>query len=163
MIPIIFSPRFSCVFSNWAYEIPKDNPGDCPDGLNVTEEEFLSEEYNAVMDEVKRRWGKLYKAWYADPVGHGMPGGESFDDFWERARRAFEAVSVGDSGRVLVCGHKAINRAMIARALNMATSEVWPIPQPQLGLSVIVRENGEWRAERLGDASHLPETLRSES
>jgi len=115
------------------------------------------------MDEVKRRWGKLYQAWYADPAGHEMPGGESFDEFWERAQRALDAVSRHESGRVLVCGHKAINRAMIARALNMPTSKVWPIPQPQLGLSIIVREAGVWRAEKLGDASHLPDKLRSES
>jgi len=44
------------VFNAWAYDIPRDNPGDCPDGLNVTEEEFLSEEYSAVRDEVKRRY-----------------------------------------------------------------------------------------------------------
>ena len=46
------------VFTQWAYEIPQDNPGECPDGLNVTEEQYLSEEYAAVAPEVKR----LYEA-----------------------------------------------------------------------------------------------------
>lgn len=44
------------VFSRWAYEIPKDVPGECPDGFNITEEEFLSEDYDAVREEVKRRY-----------------------------------------------------------------------------------------------------------
>ncbi len=44
------------VFNYWGYEIPHDDPGECPSGLNVTEPEFLSEEYAAVGDEVKRRY-----------------------------------------------------------------------------------------------------------
>ena len=44
------------VFSHWAYEIPKEDPGECPDGFNITEEEFLSEDYAKVSDEVKRRY-----------------------------------------------------------------------------------------------------------
>ena len=44
------------VFTNWGYEIPRDDPGECPDGFNVTEPEFLSEDYAAVGDEVKRRY-----------------------------------------------------------------------------------------------------------
>jgi hypothetical protein len=44
------------VFTYWGYEIPHDDPGDCPDGLNVTEPEFLSDEYEPVSEEVKRRY-----------------------------------------------------------------------------------------------------------
>ena len=33
-----------------------------------------------------------------------MPGGESFDEFFERAQRALAAVSGRENGRVLVCG-----------------------------------------------------------
>jgi hypothetical protein len=44
------------VFSHWAYEIPKGDPGECPEGLNITEPEFLSEEYAKVSEESKRRY-----------------------------------------------------------------------------------------------------------
>jgi hypothetical protein len=44
------------VFSDWAYDVPRDDPGECPDGMNITDEEFFSEEYAAVRDEVKKRW-----------------------------------------------------------------------------------------------------------
>lgn len=44
------------VFSDWAYDVPKKDPGECPDGMNITDEEFFSEEYAAVRDEVKKRW-----------------------------------------------------------------------------------------------------------
>ena len=115
------------------------------------------------MDEVKRRWGKLYRSWYEDPAGLVLPGGEAFDDFWVRAQRALDAVCTAADGRVLVCAHKAINRAIIARALGMKTAEVWPIPQPQASRSVLVLEAGSWRAEALGSADHLPEDLRSEN
>lgn len=44
------------VFSDWAYEIPREDPGECPDGMNITDEEFFSEEYAEVREEVQKRW-----------------------------------------------------------------------------------------------------------
>jgi hypothetical protein len=44
------------VFNKWEYDIPRADPGDCPKGFNITDEEFFSEEYAAVRDEVKRRY-----------------------------------------------------------------------------------------------------------
>ncbi len=44
------------VFTEWSYDIPKDNPGECPEGMNITDEDFFSEEYAEVRDEVKRRY-----------------------------------------------------------------------------------------------------------
>jgi hypothetical protein len=44
------------VFSDWAYDIPRADPGECPEGMNVTEEEYMSEEYDAVRAEVKKRY-----------------------------------------------------------------------------------------------------------
>ena len=44
------------VFTQWEYDIPRDNPGECPDGMNITDEEFFSEEYAASREEVKKRW-----------------------------------------------------------------------------------------------------------
>jgi hypothetical protein len=42
------------VFSKWEYDIPDDAP-ECPEGLNITDEEFFSDEYAAVREEVKKR------------------------------------------------------------------------------------------------------------
>lgn len=44
------------VFTEWAYDIPKEDPGDCPKGMNITDEDFFSDEYAEVRDEVKRRF-----------------------------------------------------------------------------------------------------------
>jgi len=44
------------VFSHWAYDIPRDDPGECPDGYNITDEDFFSDEYTEVREEVKRRY-----------------------------------------------------------------------------------------------------------
>ena len=44
------------VFTEWSYDIPKENPGECPEGMNITDEDFFSEEYAEVRDEVKRRY-----------------------------------------------------------------------------------------------------------
>jgi len=113
------------------------------------------------MDEVRRRWPKLYEAWYRDPRGLAMPGGEAFDALWERAGRVLEILGRG-AGAVLACGHKAINRAVIARALRLPTAGVWSIPQPQACRSVLLFDGARWSAETIGDVGHLPEALRAE-
>ena len=113
--------------------------------------------------EIKRRWGKLVKDWYDDPTGLAMPAGEAFDDLWERAGRVLEQLEAGGGARVLACGHKAINRVLIARALGRPAKGVWQIPQPQACRTVLRRDDGTWSAEILGDVSHLPPEMRSDT
>jgi broad specificity phosphatase PhoE len=113
------------------------------------------------MDEIRRRWGQLVKQWYDDPAGLTMPGGEAFDDLWDRAGRLERELD--GPGVTLACAHKAINRVLIARLLRRPTRGVWQIPAPQGSCSILVKENGEWRAEKIGDVSYLPEELRSDS
>ncbi|MHC4491144.1 MAG: histidine phosphatase family protein [Planctomycetota bacterium] len=114
-------------------------------------------------DEIRRRWGKLARAWYDDPTGLAMPGGEEFDALWERAQRVLDLI-VTDGGRsVLACGHKAINRVIIARALGRPAKGVWAIPQPQACRTLLQRGPEGWRAEIIGDVTHLPAELRSDT
>jgi len=113
------------------------------------------------MDEVRRRWVKLHEAWYRDPTGLAMPGGEAFDALWERAARVLETLR-GPGGPVLASGHKAINRAIVARALGRTPRDVWAIAQPQACRTLLLLSGDRWTAETIGDASHLPEPLRSE-
>jgi broad specificity phosphatase PhoE len=115
------------------------------------------------MPEVKQRWAGLCERWYDDPAGLAMPGGEAFDALWDRAGRLVDEFAATDAACVLAGGHKAINRVVIARALDRPSKGVWDIPQPQASVSVLVQEDGAWRAEILGDVSHLPPELRSDS
>ncbi len=124
------------------------------------------------MAEIRRRWGKLHEAWYLDPAGLAMPGGERFDDLWARAGGVLDllagafaelAASGAASPTLFACGHKAINRVLIARALGLPSRGVWQIPQPQASLTVLLREGDGWRAERVADVAHLPADLRSDS
>ena len=122
-----------------------------------------------VAEEIRRRWGKLHKAWYEDPKGLAMPGGESFDELWDRAGRVLGAVEETGKGLVLACGHKAINRVIIARALGRPTAGVWQIPQPQACRTELARDEDSrststrWECVMLADVSHLPRELRSDS
>jgi len=113
-------------------------------------------------DEIRRRWGKLHRQWYDDPSGLSMPGGEAFDTLWERGGRVLDVLA-GSGMCVLACAHRAINRVVIARALDRGSKGVWAIPQPQACCTVLRRSDGAWEAETLGDATHLPPELRSET
>ncbi|MFT4614593.1 MAG: hypothetical protein ACI9NT_001740 [Bacteroidia bacterium] len=46
------------VFSKWEYDIPRNDPGECPKGMNITDEDFFSDEYASTREEVKQRWDK---------------------------------------------------------------------------------------------------------
>jgi broad specificity phosphatase PhoE len=111
-------------------------------------------------DEIRRRWGKLARAWYDDPTGLAMPGGEEFDALWVRAQRVLDLIASAGGRSVLACGHKAINRVIIARALGRPAKGVWAIPQPQACRTVLQRGPEGWRAEVIGDVAHLPAGLR---
>ena len=114
-------------------------------------------------DEIRRRWGKLHRAWYDDPTGLAMPGGEEFDALWERGPRVLDRI-VDLGGRyVLACGHKAINRVIIARALGRPAKGVWAIPQSQACRTLLHHGPEGWRAEIIGDVSHLPAEMRSDT
>jgi broad specificity phosphatase PhoE len=113
-------------------------------------------------DAIRSRDPAFHARWYDDPRGLSMPGGESFDGLSERAGRAL--ATLGNAGaRVLAVGHRAINRVLIARALGRDSKGVWGIAQPQACRTVLVGEKGRFRAEVLGDVSHLPPELRSDS
>jgi broad specificity phosphatase PhoE len=115
------------------------------------------------MDEVRRRWGKLAKSWYEDPTGLSMPGGEAFDALWERAGGVLARLEGAAGDPLLVCGHKALNRVLLARALGRPARGVWDIPQPQACYSVLRGEAGRWSADPIGAVDHLPDDLRSDS
>ncbi len=123
-------------------------------------------------EEIRRRWGKLVKQWYDDPSGLVLPGGEAFDDLWERAGRMLARWESEEAETVVACAHKAINRVIIARATGRPTKGVWDIPQPQASYSVLHYEparsgraaaGGKWTAETVGDVEHLPSGMRSDS
>lgn len=112
--------------------------------------------------EIEERDPLLHARWYADPTGLSMPRGEAFAALWERAGRALAFLESG-GGRVLAVGHKAINRVVIARALGKEAKGVWGIAQPQACRTDLVAGDGGYRAELVGDASHLPPELRSDT
>lgn len=114
-------------------------------------------------DEIRRLDPELHARWYEDPTGLAMPRGEAFPDLWRRAGRALELLEGSAAGTVLAVGHRAINRVLIARALGREAKGVWGIAQPQACRTEIVAEGGRYRATLLGDVTHLPPELRSET
>lgn len=111
---------------------------------------------------IRARDPAFHARWYDDPRGLAMPGGEAFDDLWERAGRSLAFLEKA-GGTVLAVGHRATNRVLIARALGRDSKGVWGIAQPQACRTVLVGEKGRFRAELLGDVAHLPPGLRSDS
>jgi broad specificity phosphatase PhoE len=113
-------------------------------------------------DQIRARDPAFHARWYADPRDLAMPAGEAFAELWARAGRALALLEEAGAS-VLAVGHRALNRVLIARALGRGSKGVWGIAQPQACRTVLVAEGGRYRAEPLGDATHLPPGLRSDT
>ena len=107
-------------------------------------------------EEVKRRYGELYRQWKDTPHLVRFPEGESLEDVRERALRAIhETVRSRDAESTLVMvSHRVINKIVICGLLELDNSHFWQIGQDTCCINIL--EFGEgFVLRRLNDTSHL--------
>jgi probable phosphoglycerate mutase len=118
----------------------------------------------------ERHFGELRGRAYADVAGdpfregYAPPGGESWDQFNERADKAWDAVvrAAADSeGNLAVVTHGLVCRAFLARRLSATTAMLDSAPDGrsfQNTSVTIVEAEAPWRVERLCCTEHLVTT-----
>jgi len=73
-----------------------------------------------------------------EPIQVVYPGGESIERMAERAARAWEEIVVRSEGQqIAVIGHGGVNRAILARMLDMPLSSMFKIHQDHGCINVI--------------------------
>jgi broad specificity phosphatase PhoE len=84
--------------------------------------------------------------WLEDP-DVGLPGGESLRDVATRVTEALEEILTESASRdVVVVGHGAVNRSLIASLLGMPLKRAHRIRQDWACVNVLDRADGRWWA-----------------
>jgi len=106
-------------------------------------------------EEVKRRYGELYRQWKDTPHLVRFPEGEGLEDVRKRALRAIhETVQDHAAETLVMVSHRVVNKIVICGLLGLDNSHFWQIGQDTCCINIL--EFGEgFTLRRLNDTSHL--------
>ncbi len=107
------------------------------------------------VEEVREGWPDLFALWTNDPGKLTFPGGESLAGVRDRLQRGLEDLAARNGGRVLLVGHKLINRMIICIVLGLPTAGIWRVDQSNGAINVIHHGERGWVLRRMNDVSHL--------
>lgn len=107
------------------------------------------------MDEIKKRWPKLWQQSRTDPSELTMPNGESYMQVTERAVQALKMVAEANRGKqAAIVTHEVIVKVLIAHVLGVSNSIYRRIEVDNASLSLI-RVNNNPQLIKLNDTLHL--------
>jgi len=72
--------------------------------------------------DILKKHPEIHRNWVLD-IDTQIPGGESFNDIYERVKPGVEEILASPYGKILVVGHAMVNRAILGRIMDMG-----PIP-----------------------------------
>ncbi len=105
-----------------------------------------------------REGAAWYERWEASPATVRPPGGESAGDALARGLACLRDLAARyPGGRLVACGHRSLNRIVLAHALGLPLDEYRrAVPQDNAALNVLVVEgDGALRALAVNDTTHL--------
>lgn len=107
------------------------------------------------VEEVRATWPQEFKLWAEDPRNAVFPGGESVTAVWKRLREGLDHLYEHHDGRILLVGHRLINRLIICIILGLPVSGFWRVDQSNGAINIITRGERDWMLVRMNDISHL--------
>ncbi len=108
------------------------------------------------LKEVKVRWAELYRQWEAAPHTVRFPNGETLEEVRVRALAGVEEVVKRHPDQtVLLVGHRAVNKVLIAALIGLDNSHFWRIAQDTTAVNRFHRVGETWHIVLLNDTCHL--------
>ena len=106
-------------------------------------------------EEVKERYGDLYRQWNDTPHLVRFPRGESLEDVRGRVLRVIDEILRDHTDETLIMvSHRVVNKTMLCGLLGLDNSHFWQIGQDTGCINIL--EFGEgFILRRLNDTSHL--------
>lgn len=99
---------------------------------------------------------EAYQLFQADPASHAYPGGESFQDVYNRVSVAIEELFANHQGQsILVVAHHIVNRVYLAGLLGLPLKFAKHVSLDNCGISVVTREASETAVSTLNASFHL--------
>ena len=103
-------------------------------------------------EEIRTREPAAFAAWMASVGEFPFPEGESVPELAARAWPAFEAIVAAHAGQaVAIVAHGGTNRMLLCRALGLGLGRLLALGQDYGALSVLERDDGDWRLARLNE------------
>ncbi len=129
-------------------------------GKVTTLDEFIDVDYGLWsgkgVEEIREAWPEEFRLWVEDPGKVIFPGGESLTEVRVRLERGLDELKSKHRGRVLLVGHKVVNRLLLCIILGLDTSGFWKLEQDNGAINTIRWEDTRgWVLVRMNDVSHL--------
>jgi broad specificity phosphatase PhoE len=120
---------------------------------------FIDIDYGAwsglSVEEVRSRWPREFSLWSESPAEAVFPGGESLSGAYARLAEGLAALRDMHAGRVLVVGHKVVNRLVLCVCLGLGPEGMWRLDQSNGAINVVESRGESWMVKRLNDVAHL--------
>lgn len=107
------------------------------------------------VEQVRSSWPEIFSVWVENPGAVAFPEGESMRSVRRRLTKGLKALTEGHGGRILLVGHKLINRLIICIVLGLPTSGIWKVDQSNGAINVISFDERGWTLRRMNDTCHL--------
>ena len=106
--------------------------------------------------QARRRYPRIYEAWYHQPSRARFPGGESLRAVQRRARAAFERLRQDcRSETAVIVSHNVVLRALICSLLDLPLDRFQSFELSPGSVTELVFEFGRYALRRLNDRCHL--------
>jgi len=107
------------------------------------------------VDEVRRRWPSLYRAWLAEPQAFRPPGGESLEEVLGRALPAMAEMAERHEGAAALVSHRVVCKVLLCAALGAGAAGFWRVQVDTASLSLLRHTRDGWVVLRANDTHHL--------
>lgn len=104
--------------------------------------------------DIKEKFPDFWEKWRTSPQV-AMPGGESIEDVWKRAKKVLERVLADDREHVLISGHGAMNRMVMSVFMGIDPQTARYFKQENAALNVLEAKGDRRYLVLWNDISHL--------
>lgn len=106
---------------------------------------------NLSFKEIKERYPEEYEERGRHLGTYAPPGGESFEQAGKRFGQCLEKIRKEKTdGNLLIVAHAGVIRGYLCSLLDMSPDDIFVIPQPYVGISVLKETDGCLRVQRAG-------------
>ncbi|MBF7083063.1 alpha-ribazole phosphatase [Desulfallas sp. Bu1-1] len=111
------------------------------------------------MEEIRKEYASLTRAWWSNPLTTRIPGGETLAELAERSVRAIRSIIERyPEQQVVVVAHGGTIRSIVGTVLGLDLNQYWRLRQDNASLSIIEFYNWDKGILMLyNDCSHLSE------
>jgi broad specificity phosphatase PhoE len=99
---------------------------------------------------------EAYARFMANPTQYGYPGGENFQQVYERVAPVLERLLTAHAGQsLLVVSHHVVNCTYLAGLLGLGLDQARQVNLDNCGISLVIRDEKETTVSTLNAAFHL--------